>query len=337
MTIQTHPWHHEQHHTARGFRNIWGTAQQPSFFKVLRWLLRRALKQRNHVLPPVRPLDPASLATPPERLRITWIGHATMLVQTPDTTILTDPVFSQRASPLSFLGPARKTPPALSLDDLPPIDYVLLSHDHYDHLDANTIPRLAQQHDPVFLTPLGVDAIVQKWGARQTQALDWWQYLDLGGWRFHCTPAMHFSGRGLLNRNHTLWAGWYLENRAHDLAVYFAGDSGYADLFGDIRERLGAPEVALLPIGAYAPRWFMEAVHMDPAQALQAFLDLEAQHFIPTHWGTFDLADELLQEPPALIQHVAQEHNVADCLHLLDIGGQFSLDARLAPVPRQHP
>lgn len=337
MQIHTHPWHHEQHHSERGFRNIWGTAHQPSFFKVLRWLLGRARKQRKHKLPAVHPLDPTTLATPPARLRITWIGHATLLMQTPDTAILTDPVFSQRASPLSFLGPARKTPPAVALDALPPLDYILLSHDHYDHLDADTIPRLAEQHDPVFLTPLGVDTHLQKWGARHIEALDWWQYIDLGGWRFHCTPAMHFSGRGLLNRNSTLWAGWYLENPAHDLTIYFAGDSAYADLFETIRARLGAPEVALLPIGAYAPRWFMEPVHMDPAQSLQAFLDLEARYFIPTHWGTFDLADELLQEPPALIQQAAAEQGVADRLHVLDIGEQFSLDAQPAPLTRQHP
>ena len=192
-------------------------------------------------------------------------------------------------------------------------------------LHSAWIRTLARRHDPLFLVPLGVGRLVRQAGATQVLELDWWQYVDRDGWRFHCTPAKHFSGRGLTNRDATLWSGWFLEALDGSQTVYFAGDSGYAEHFTAIYERLGAPEVALLPIGAYRPRWFMESVHVDPAQAVQAFVDLQATHFIPIHWGTFDLAEEPLQEPPLLLQQAAAEQNIADCVHLLDIGGVFSL------------
>ncbi len=325
MHIHTHPWYHQHHHNGNGFRNIWGPPREESFWKAAGWLVGHAFQQKDNRLPPVQPIDLSLLTLPPERVRITWIGHATTLLQTAAFTLLTDPVFGHRVSPLPFAGPTRQTPPALRLADLPPIDLVLLSHDHYDHLDVQSIRTLVQQHDPLFFVPLGVGRLVRSLGATRVFELDWWQYVDLNGWRFHCTPAKHFSGRGLTNRDGTLWAGWYLAALDTDQTLYFAGDSGYADLFTTIRERLGAPEVALLPIGAYRPRWFMEGVHVDPSQAVQAFLDLQAQYFIPIHWGTFDLADEPLQEPPELLLQAATEQNVADRVHLLDIGGAFSL------------
>ena len=325
MQIQSHAWHHQRHHNGSRFRNIWGPPPEESFLKMAGWLVEFAMQQKENVPPPVQTVDPAMLAVPPERLRLTWIGHASMLLQTPAFSLLTDPVFGQRASPLSFTGPARQVPPALRLPDLPSIDLVLLSHDHYDHLDFDSIRTLAQQHDPLFLVPLGVGRLVRQAGATHMLELDWWQFVDRDGWRFHCTPAKHFSGRGLTNRDATLWAGWFLEALDTGQTVYFAGDSGYAEHFTAIHERLGAPEVALLPIGAYRPRWFMESVHVDPAQAVQAFLDLQAAHFIPIHWGTFDLAEEPLQEPPRLLQEAAAEQNIADRVHLLDIGGVFSL------------
>lgn len=325
MQIHTHPWYHQRHHHGSRFRNIWGPAREESFLKAAGWAAGFAMQQKENVPPPVRAVDPALLAASPERLRLTWIGHACALLQTPTFSVLTDPVFGRRASPVSFAGPSRHTPPALRLHDLPPLDVVLLSHDHYDHLDVDSLQTIARRHDPLFLVPLGVGRLVRSAGVRRVYELDWWQYVELDGWRFHCTPAKHFSGRGLTNRDATLWAGWFLEARDGSLTVYFAGDSGYAEHFTAIYERLGAPEVALLPIGAYRPRWFMERVHVDPAQAVQAFADLRAGHFIPIHWGTFDLADEPLQEPPLLLRQAAAEQNIADRVHLLDIGGVFSL------------
>ncbi len=325
MHIQNHPWYHQRHHNGGTFRNVWGTPREESFLKAAGWLLGHAVQQKENVPPPVRSIDPKTLAERPARLRLTWIGHASLLLQTPAFNLLIDPMFSHRASPFSFSGPARLAPPALRPPDLPPIDLVLISHDHYDHLDLSSIQALERRHAPLFLVPLGVGRIARRWGVTRVLELDWWQYVDFDGWRFHTTPAKHFSGRRLTNRNGTLWTGWFLTALDDGLTVYFAGDTGYAEHFTAIGERLGAPEVALLPIGAYRPRWFMESVHVDPAQAVQAFVDLQARHFIPIHWGAFDLADEPLQEPPTLLRQAAAEQNVTDRVHLLDIGGIFSV------------
>ena len=257
MQIHTHPWYHQRHHDGNRFRNIWEPPREESFLKIAGWLVGYAMQQKQNIPPPVQPVDPQTLTERPERLRLTWIGHASTLLQTPGFTLLTDPVFGDRASPLPFVGPARKTPPALTLSALPPIDLVLLSHDHYDHLDVACIQTLAKRHDPLFLVPLGVGRLVRSQGASRVFELDWWQYVDYEGWRFHTTPAKHFSGRGLTNRDGTLWTGWYLEALDGSQTIYFAGDSGYAEHFTAIHERLGPPDTALLPIGAYRPRWFM--------------------------------------------------------------------------------
>ncbi|MDX1532352.1 MAG: MBL fold metallo-hydrolase, partial [Rhodothermales bacterium] len=285
------------------------------------------LRREGGALPAI---DPATLRTRPERLRVTWLGHAAALIQTPTLNLLTDPMLGRRASPLPFAGPERLTPLPLALDDLPLLDVVLLSHDHYDHLDRGSIQAIQQRFAPLFLAPLGVGEIVRGWGATRVLELDWWQYVVADGVRYHCTPAKHFAGRTPGGRDATLWAGWMLE-WADDLKLYFAGDSGYAPLFGDIRERLGAPDLALLPIGAYAPRWFMQAVHVDPAEAVQAARDLRARHVTPTHWGTCDRADEPLPEPPALFRRHAASAGLAGAVHVLDVGGTFTLPAEPTP------
>lgn len=318
--VHTHSWHDHRHHTGGGFRNVWSEPVSPPFFRSAFWLLRRGLQRRSHEQPALRPIDPAMLREPPDCLRITWIGHSTTLIQTPALTLLTDPMFSERASPIALAGPRREVVLPLRIDDLPSIDAVLVSHDHYDHLDFRSIERLAAR-DPLFFVPLGVADLVRTWGAQRIVEMDWWQYADFDGARFHCTPARHFSGRGLFNRNGTLWASWYVEFDA--LGLYYGGDSAMAALFAEIRERLGAPEVALLPIGAYLPRWFMAEVHMTPKDAVQAFTDLGALHLIPIHWGTFDLADDLLHEPPKELRKAAVEAGISGRVHLLDIGESF--------------
>ncbi|MGI9175449.1 MAG: MBL fold metallo-hydrolase [Rhodothermales bacterium] len=340
VEIQTHPWYHRRHHRPQGgFTNIWDVPRDASFIKSARWLLARPFSQpgKANVPPPVHHLAADALREPPETLRITWLGHAATLIQTPTHTLLTDPMLSRRASPVSFLGPAREAPLPLHADDLPPVDIVLLSHDHYDHLDKRSIQTLQHDHQPLFLAPLGVGAILRGWGATRVAEMDWWQYADVDGLRYHATPAMHFSGRGLTNRDGTLWCGWYVET-AGDADVppwrlYYGGDSGYAGLFGDIRERLGAPNVALFPIGAYRPRWFMRPVHMDPEEAVQAFQDVGAEHFIPIHWGTFDLADEPIQEPAERVRIRAHEQGLEEELHMLDIGTAFTLERTSVPAP----
>ena len=350
VQIHSHPWYHQQHHRPQGgFTSIWDVPRDAPLVKSARWLLARPFSQRGkaNVPPPVHHLSAEALSEPPEKLRITWLGHAAALIQTAcprpgagtgsARTLLTDPMLSRRASPVSFLGPAREAALPLRPDDLPPIDVVLLSHDHYDHLDKRSIQTLQRDHQPLFLVPLGVGAFLRRWGAARVAEMDWWQYAEVDGLRYHSTPAMHFSGRSLTNRDGTLWCGWYIETTdgmdVPPWRLYYGGDSGYAPLFGDIRERLGTPDVALLPIGAYRPRWFMQPVHMNPEEAVQAFQDVGAEYLIPIHWGTFDLADEPIQEPAERVRLRARERGLEEKLHVLDIGTAFTLEQTSASAP----
>ena len=321
--LHVHPWHDTRHHAADGgFQNLNSTARAASFVKAASWFASQALETKDNVPPPIHPIRADALHPPPEALRITWLGHASLLAQWPDRTVLTDPMLSRRASPLSFAGPERLADCPIRVRDLPPIDVVLLSHDHYDHLDRPTVEALRDHSDPLFLTPLGVADHLRRWGLGRAVAADWWQYAEVDGWRFHCTPAQHFSGRGLFDRNTTLWASWYVEPVSHPAAprFFFGGDSAYANHFAAVREHLGTPDVAALPIGAVQPRWLMGPVHMSPKEAAQAFRDLGARHFIPIHWGTFDLAGEPVQWPAEQIRDHARTSGFTDRLHVLDIG-----------------
>lgn len=330
--IQSHPWHNRRHHQANWFDNPDGPARRISPGKMLAWIVKKSLRRKTNTPPPVHLLAPEQLHTAPASTRLTWLGHACLLIQTPQWTLLTDPMLGRRASPLSFAGPERFPDLPLPVDALPPIDFVLISHDHYDHLDRQSIERLAADHEPLFLAPLGVADRLYDWNVHRVVEADWWQYVEIDGWRLHCTPAQHFSGRTLFDRNTTLWCSWYVEPMdAAGSTMYFAGDTAYTDHFTTLRERLGAPRIAILPIGAYRPRWFMEAVHVDPGQAVRAFLDLRAQHFIPMHWGTFDLADEPIDEPARELQTYAATHQVDDQVHILDIGAPVEIDDPPAP------
>lgn len=327
--IHSHSNYGQQHHRpGGGYMNIWDAPRKVPMLKALRWITTHSFRKKQYALPPFQQTDPAFLKTPPDRLRITWIGHSTTLIQLPGYNILTDPIFSRRASPLSFAGPDRKPPLPIGLEDLPEVSIVLISHDHYDHLDKDSITHIQERFDPLFLTPLGVARTIRRWGAHNVLELDWWQFVDTDGIRFHCTPAKHFSGRRLTNRDDTLWVSWFLEVKSERLNIYYAGDSAYASHFEEIREHLGAPDVALIPIGAYLPRWFMEAVHMEPAQAVAAFQALCADYFIPIHWGTFDLADEPLNEPIELLEQYMAYHGLSSRLHPLAIGESFALEGK---------
>lgn len=338
---QTHPWHHRRHHGhPSGFRNPEDdTGGRTSPLKVARWLASYLLQRKANVPPPVRRVDPAALrdAPAPGRLRVTWIGHSTTLVQAPTATLLTDPIFSRRASPVPFAGPVRQPALPLRVEDLPPVDVVLLSHDHYDHLDRASALALHERFAPRFVVPLGVAAVLRRWGLDAAAELDWWQYVDLeadaGRLRIHCAPARHFSGRTLLGRDGTLWASYHLDFPDAP-PLFYAGDSAYGAHFAEVERRLGAPEVALLPIGAYRPRLFMRPIHMDPPEALQAFDDLGARHLVPLHWGTFDLSEEPIHEPAqVLLQEAARRVPGPDRrVHVLDIGESLCLPP---PPPEQ--
>ena len=217
-------------------------------------------------------------------------------------------MYSQRAGPLGVLGPRRVRQPAVRFDDLPPISTVLLSHNHYDHCDLPTLGRLAERFDPIVVTPLGNAALVRSAGIRHVEELDWWQQAQTAALPIVLTPAQHFSARGPLDRNRALWGGFMLA--AGDRRIYFAGDTAYASFFPQIRERLGPVALALLPIGAYEPRWFMQAVHMNPAEAVQAHLDLEASESIGMHFGTFQLTTEGIDEPLRALHDACRARNI---------------------------
>jgi L-ascorbate metabolism protein UlaG (beta-lactamase superfamily) len=259
---------------------------------------------------------PARQAVPADRvagLRVTIVGHASVLIQAGGINVLTDPVWSERASPLAFLGPRRVLAPGIDFEALPRIDAVLLSHNHYDHMDVATLRRLDIRDHPLMVAPLGNDTIVRRAlpGARVTSG-DWWDSIDLGGaGKVTIVPAYHWSARTGRDRRMALWCGFMLSTaggRAH-----FAGDTGYGDgrIFREVRRRLGRPDLALIPIGAYAPRWFMQAQHTDPDEAVRILEDLEAARAVGIHWGVFRLTDERRDEPPELLLEALRRRGIA--------------------------
>lgn len=275
------------------FVNSAGEGERGGAFAMFAFLLRKAgsafLERAG--APPVVPFDRAQIERNPS---ITWIGHSTMLVRMDGATFLTDPIFSERASPVGFAGPRRLVPPGLPFGALPPVDFVVISHDHYDHADADSIEWLAAL-GVRFVVPLGLGEIVRARGGEAVE-LDWWQSAELAGVKVHCVPAQHFSGRSLFDRDRRLWAGFVVEGPTR--RFYHAGDTGLFDGFRQIGERFGRIDLAALPIGAYQPAEIMRFVHLDPEEALTAAADLRAERVVAMHYGTFDLTEEPLAEPP---------------------------------------
>ncbi|WP_371183858.1 MBL fold metallo-hydrolase [Xanthomonas sacchari] len=263
--------------------------------KVLRWKAARgAVRWPTQVA-----VTPAVPAPRHDGLRITMVGHATLLIQAGGLNLLTDPVWSQRASPSQIAGPKRVTEPGIRFADLPPIDAVLLSHNHYDHFDLATLRKLHDAHQPLFVMPLGNDVLLRKRVPDARIATgDWHDRLPIGeGATATLTRANHWSSRGIADRRMALWSGFFIETARG--SVWFAGDTGYGDgaIFREIRDRHGAPDVALIPIGAYAPRWFMAPQHIDPIEAVRIFRDTGARRALGIHWGTFQLTDEGREAP----------------------------------------
>jgi L-ascorbate metabolism protein UlaG (beta-lactamase superfamily) len=291
------------HFDGERFFNPFGPAGQP-FTAVPRMLVEPRAKWPARVeVQPQRPpaLDGAAAV-------VTFIGHSTFLIQTAAGNVITDPMYSQRAGPFDLLGPRRVRQPAVRFDDLPPISTVLLSHNHYDHCDRRTLGKLARRFDPVVVTPLGNGALVRSAGIRRVEELDWWQEAKTSPLPIALTPARHFSARTAFDRNRALWGGFVVT--VGGARIFFAGDSGYAPFFHDVPQRLGPIDLALLPIGAYEPRWFMQAVHMNPAEAVQAHLDLGAPQSIGMHFGTFQLTTEAIDDPLRALEEARREKNV---------------------------
>ncbi|MEL7833381.1 MBL fold metallo-hydrolase [Fodinibius sp. Rm-B-1B1-1] len=262
-----------------------------------------------------RKKDLPNFSPPPQSVnereyRITFINHATFLIQIGNQNILTDPVWSFRASPYQWIGPKRKRPAGIDFDDLPHIDTVLVSHNHYDHLDIDAAKRLRNKCDPQFIVPLGVERYLHSQGIDNTLRMDWWDKYGLGNEiKLTAVPARHFSGRGLFDRNKTLWCGYVLESPSGN--IYFAGDTGYGDFFKEIRQQFNSIDTAILPIGAYKPRWFMEAIHMSPEEAVMAHQDLNPTNSIGMHFGTFPMADDGMHEPINDLKKALTQENIS--------------------------
>ena len=287
------------HWDGERFFNPLGRQQARGFSELPRWwwqrlVLRQGTRWPNTAPAPLKPVLPENI--PAGQLAVTFIGHSTFLLQLPGLNILTDPVFATRAGPFGWLGPKRVRPPALRLPELPRIDVVLLSHNHYDHLDLAALRWLARHQRPALITTLGNKTWLEARGVAHVVELDWWQShavrADLG---VTCTPAQHFAARTPWDRCRTLWGGFMLRTPAGP--VFFSGDTGWAPHFAEIKTRLGAPELAFIPIGAYEPRWFMAPVHLNPDEAVRAHLALGARQSIGMHFGTFQLTDEDIDDP----------------------------------------
>jgi len=329
------------HHTPDGFQNTDADFKPRGLGEVLRWkwnAARDGLPPPPHVpTPRVAPDLPflRSNAVAAERMQpaVTWIGHASVLAQLGGLNVLADPMFSERASPLPFMGPKRHVAPGLALAQLPRIDLVMVSHNHYDHLDAASVDHLAAQAGgpPLFIVPLGLLAWLQGRGIRSGIELDWWQTHRIaapgGAVDVMLCPAQHWSARGLGDRMATLWGGFALF--APDCHLFFAGDTAYSRDFQDLRQRVagrqtpeagGGFDIALLPIGAYEPRWFMANQHVNPAEAVKIHRDIAAKRSLGVHWGTFELTDEPLDEPPRALAREAAAAGLDDAFFVLAIG-----------------
>jgi L-ascorbate metabolism protein UlaG (beta-lactamase superfamily) len=277
-----------KHFDGRRFYNP-DARQARGFLDVLRWKLSGRPEPSPEFISDVEQSTPPRCVESSE-LQITLVNHSTVLIQQRGSNILTDPIWSERASPVSWLGPKRRRKPGVRMDDLPGIDAVLISHNHYDHLDLRTLRQLAAPGHSTFIVAARGARLLRSEKIEPVYELDWGESLTLSGFTVHCVPALHFSARGIIDRNKTLWCGYAIESP--ERLVYFAGDTGFGSHFAQIREKFGSPQLALLPIGAYEPRWFMSPVHMAPEEAVRAHEILGAKTSIAIHHGTFQLADD---------------------------------------------
>lgn len=294
---------------------------------LLRWQLGLGPRERAAVdrtvlpksyQPDWTPVDVERISRPNrQKIQLTWIGHSTFLIQVAGMNLLTDPIFGRHCAPYPSWRLRRRAPLPVRLESLPPIHGVLLSHNHFDHLEARTVRRLGR--DPTWFVPIGNAAWFQQRGLDNVLEMDWWQEAEFGPISVIAVPAQHFSARTPFDRNLTLWCGFVLRTGAGH--IYFAGDSGYGPFFVDIGNHLGPMRLSLIPIGAYQPRWFMAPIHMNPEEAVRVHLDVRSELSVAMHWGTFKLTDEPLAEPPiALRHHLARRRVSATTFRTMRIG-----------------
>jgi len=294
-----------------------------ALLKFLKWMRNRR-RGRWNAWTEAPPAAPPSERVAAPRWRATFVNHATVLLQGAGVNVLTDPVWSERASPVRFAGPRRHRPPGIRFEDLPPLDVVLVSHDHYDHFDFATVRRIAAVHPgAIFATGRGNRRRLAALGVRRAAELDWWESVEPApGLRVTAVPARHFSGRGL-RRDRTLWAGFVVSNGAG--TIFFAGDSGYGPHFAEIGARFPGIALAILPIGAYEPRWFMRPMHVSPSEAVRAAKDLGARAAIGIHFGTFELADDGEDEPVVELREALAKAPDAPAFRALGFGESWDV------------
>ena len=298
------------HHTPTGFKNNYAQQVNKSFGDFIRWQWESWGIDKTTISPaPSVPADIVQLSSPASPT-VTWIGHATALVQANGLNVLVDPIFSERASPVQIFGPKRAQPPGVAMADLPNIDAVLISHNHYDHLDRASVAQLDEKakaagKTTLFIVPLGLKVWFNGIGIDSVVELDWWEQHKIQGVEFHLTPVQHWSARSINDRSNTLWGGWAVLGA--DFHWYYAGDTGYSRDFADTAKQFaprqtealgGGFDLALVPIGAYEPRWFMSQQHVNPMESVRIHQDVGAKRSIGVHWGTFALTDEPLDQPP---------------------------------------
>ena len=301
------------HHTSSGFKNV-HEYKENSFSDFLKWRRQRAKKEipgpeSYHF--PLAKNNPEFLKQNGDKNTVTWIGHATLFLQIQGYNILTDPHFSKRTSPVQWAGPERVAPLGMALEDLPPIDIVVISHDHFDALDENSILKLRRRpggEKTRFYVPLGLKSWFAIRDIDRVIEMDWWDRHSDGNFEIIAVPVQHWSKRSMFSRNKTLWAGWVIQSDT--FRFLFVGDTGYAPHFKAIGDKLGPFDLAAIPIGAYEPRWFMSKHHVNPEEAVQIHLDLHSKKSVAIHWGTFLLTDEPLDEPPQRLAAALQQKKI---------------------------
>jgi N-acyl-phosphatidylethanolamine-hydrolysing phospholipase D len=307
------------HHLGRGFRNL-DTTYRYTILERSQRMIRKTLVgwPARGKAPKVVANDGGELRANGARPTVTWIGHATLLVQIGGLNVLTDPHWGERASPVAFAGPRRLVPPGMRFEDLPRIHAVVISHDHYDHLDVETVERLVREHQPRFFVPLGLKAWLADHGARDVVELDWWHAAEFRGLIFTCTPAQHSSGRGLHDQNLRLWSSWVIAGGGKKL--WFAGDTGYTTSLREIGKRLGPFDVAAIPVGGYSAWEGRHPNHVNPEEALQLFEEQAARLLVPIHFGTFELNREPFAEPPQRLLKAALARGLEERVAILSAG-----------------
>lgn len=294
-----------------------------NIFQFLSWFIRRAPKpwptgvrtKNGHT---------QTLFFPSDKVLVTFINHSTFLIQWNHTAILTDPIWSSRASPYLWMGPKRSSSPGVRMEDLPRIDLILISHDHYDHLDLPSLKILHQKDHPTIVTGLRNKKFLNDHGINKVHEMDWWEEFSSNLFKIIFLPAQHASGRGIWSQNKSLWGGFSVSNSSG--TIYFSGDTGYGPHFKEIHSKLGPPSLSFLPIGAFKPEWFMKSVHMGPKEAIQAHLDLNSKRSIAMHYDTFQLGDEEWEEAPKLLLEELEKSKISsNTFSLMKIGSSLEI------------